>query len=100
MMTDESPVQMTGSMILSLIWTFLVAMILFALAGCSSGGDGSPDTGRMSVSVTDAAVDDASSVVVQFSGVAFKREGESPETVQSLSSSPRQLNLLEYQEGR
>jgi hypothetical protein len=99
MTSDESPVQMTGSMILSLIWTFLVSMILFALAGCSGGG-GSPETGRMSVSVTDAPVDDASSVVVQFSGVAFKREGEAPEAVQNLSPSPRQLDLLQYQEGR
>jgi hypothetical protein len=99
MTSDESPIEMTGSMILSLVWTFVVSMILFALAGCS-GGDGGSDTGRMSVSVTDAPVDDASSVVVQFGGVAFKREGEAPEVVQNLSPSPRQLNLLEYQEGR
>ena len=100
MTIDENPVEMTGSMILSLIWTLVVSMILFALAGCSGGGGGSGDSGRMSLSITDAPVDDASSVVVQFSGVAFKREGESAETVQNLSPSPRQLNLLEYQEGR
>ena len=100
MTTDENPVQMTGSMILSLIWTLVVSMILFALAGCSSGGGDSPGSGRMSLSVTDAPVDDASSVVVQFSGVAFKREGESAEVVQNLSPSTRQLNLLEYQEGK
>jgi hypothetical protein len=100
MTTEENPVEMTGSMILSLIWTFVVSMILFALAGCSGGGGDSPDTGKMSLSVTDAPVDDASSVVVQFSGVAFKREGEAPEVVQNLTPSPRQLNLLEYQEGR
>lgn len=99
-MTHEHPIRMTASMILSLIWTFLVSMILFALAGCSGGG-GSPDqTGRMSLSVTDAPVDDASSVVVQFSGVAFKREGEAPEVVKNLAPSPRQLNLLEYQQGQ
>jgi hypothetical protein len=98
-MHDESPFQMTGSMILSLIWTFVVSMILFGLAGCSGGGS-SGETGRLSLSVTDAPVDDATSVVVQFSGVAFKREGSAPEVVQNLSPSPRQLNLLEYQEGR
>ena len=32
-MSNESPLAMTGSMILSLIWTFLVSTILFALAG-------------------------------------------------------------------
>jgi len=100
-MTHEHPIQITGSMILSLIWTLLVSMILFLLAGCSGGGGGSPgETGRMSLSVTDAPIDDASSVVVQFSGVAFKREGEAPEVVQNLSPSPRQLDLLGYQEGR
>jgi hypothetical protein len=98
MTTDENPVQMTGSMILGLVWTLLVSMIVFVLAGCSGGGGDAPNSGRVSVSVTDAPVDDASSVVVQFSGVAFKREGESAEAVQNLS--PRQLNLLEYQEGR
>jgi hypothetical protein len=98
MTIDENPVGMTGSMILSLIWTLVVSMILFTLAGCSGGSSG--DSGRMSLSITDAPVDDASSVVVQFSGVAFKREGETAETVQNLSPSPRQLNLLEYQDGR
>lgn len=100
MTSDERPVQMTGSMIVSLIWTLVVSMILFALAGCGGGGGGSaPDTGRMSLSVTDAPVDDASSVVVQFSGVAFKREGESADAVRTLSPS-RQIDLLEYQQGR
>lgn len=99
-MTDENPLAVTGSMILSLIWTFLVSMILFALSGCSGGGGGAGETGRMSLSVTDAPVDDASVVAVQFSGVAFKREGEAADVVQNLSPSPRQLNLLEYQEGR
>src|SRR5688572_14088106 len=99
-MTEQHPLQMTGSMILSLIWTFLVSIILFALAGCGGGGGSPEQTGRMSLSVTDAPVDDASSVVVQFSGVAFKREGAAAEVVQNLSPSPRQLDLLEYQQGR
>lgn len=30
---DENEVQMTGSMILSLIWTHLVSLLLFALTG-------------------------------------------------------------------
>jgi hypothetical protein len=37
---------------------------------------------------------------VQFSGVAFKREGSAPELIQNLSPSTRPFNLLEYQEGR
>lgn len=98
-MIDENQVRMTGSFIVSLIWTLLVSTLLFALTGCG-GGDGAPGEGRINVSVTDAPIDDASSVVVQFSGVAFKREGESAEIVRNLSPSVRQLDLLEYQEGR
>lgn len=71
------------------------------LSACSGGGDGGDDaTGRLSLGVTDAPVDDASSVVVQFSGVAFKRAGAAPEAVQNLTPSPRQLDLLQYQGGR
>lgn len=97
-MIDENQVRMTGSLIASLIWTLLVSTLLFALTGC--GGGDSEGEGRIKVSVTDAPIDDASSVVVQFSGVAFKREGEAAEIVRNLSPSVRQLDLLEYQQGR
>jgi len=66
----------------------------FGLAACGSGGGGG-ETGQLSLAVTDAPVDDASSVVVQFRGVAFKRAGSAPETVQNLAPSPRQLDLLQ-----
>jgi hypothetical protein len=82
------------------IKTALVSMVLAGLAACGGGGDDAPQSGKLSLSITDAPVDDASSVVVQFSGVAFKRVGAAAETVQNLTPSPRQLNLLEYQEGR
>ena len=73
--------------------------LMLGLAACSGGGGGSNDTGQLSLGVTDAPVDDASSVVVQFSGVAFKRAGADAERVQNLSPSPRQLDLLQYQGG-
>ncbi|MFC4313467.1 DUF4382 domain-containing protein [Steroidobacter flavus] len=98
-MLDENQVRVTGSIVLGLIWTLLVSTLLFALSGCG-GGDGAPGEGRVKVSITDAPLDDASSVVVQFSGVAFKREGEAAEIVRNLSPSMRQLDLLAYQEGR
>ena len=76
-----------------------VSMML-GLAACSGGGGGeSNGTGQLSLGVTDAPVDDASSVVVQFSGVAFKRAGAEAERVQNLTPSPRQLDLLQYQGG-
>jgi hypothetical protein len=70
------------------------------VAACSGGGGDSGGTGQLSLAVTDAPVDDASSVVVQFNGVAFKRAGSAPEVVRNLAPSPRQLDLLQYQGGR
>jgi hypothetical protein len=75
-----------------------ISMVL--LSACGGSGGGGNDTGRLSLGITDAPVDEASSVVVQFSGVAFKRAGAAPEVVQNLTPSPRQLDLLQYQGGR
>src|ERR1043165_5833751 len=81
--------------------TAVTISIALGLVGCSGGGGGGDnETGPLSLGVTDAPVDDASSVVVQFSGVAFKRAGAAAESVQNLTPSPRQLDLLQYQEGR
>ena len=76
------------------------AISMMLLSACSGSGGGGGETGRLSLGVTDAPVDEASSVVVQFSGVAFKRAGAAPEVVQNLTPSPRQLDLLQYQGGR
>jgi hypothetical protein len=75
------------------------ASLLLTLSACGSGDQGSAD-GQVSLSITDAPIDGATSVVVQFSGVAFKREGAAAEIVENLAPSPRQLDLLQYQEGR
>jgi len=72
---------------------------VLGLAACGGGGGGN-DMGRLSLAVTDAPLDAASSVVVQFHGVAFKRAGAAAETVENLSPAPRQLDLLQYQGGR
>jgi hypothetical protein len=78
----------------------IVSLMLAGLAACG-GGTGSPDAnGRVSLSLTDAPIDDATNVVVQFSGVAFKRAGSAAEIMQNLAPSPRQLDLLQYQQGR
>jgi hypothetical protein len=47
-------VTMTGSIILSLIWTLLVSAMLFALAGCGSAGGDAPSSGLLELSATDA----------------------------------------------
>ena len=76
------------------------AISMMLLGACGGSGGGGGETGRLSLGVTDAPVDEASSVVVQFSGVAFKRAGAAPEVVQNLTPSPRQLDLSQYQGGR
>ncbi len=78
----------------------LVVGLCMLIAACGGGSGGGGDTGRISLAVTDAPLDDARSVVVQFSGVAFKREGSDPERVENLSPSPRQIDLLQFQQGR
>lgn len=79
----------------------LALAAMLTLTACGGGDDAdSPSSGTLKLSITDAPVDDARSVVVQFSGVAFKREGGDAEVVQSLTPSPRQLDLLQYQGGR
>ncbi len=80
--------------------TVVAISMALGVGACSGGGGDSGDTGQLSLAVTDAPVDDASSVVVQFRGVAFKRAGSAPEVVENLTPSPRQLDLLQYQGGR
>src|SRR5688500_12081492 len=76
------------------------AISMMLLGACGGSGGGGGETGRLSLGVTDAPVDEASSVVVQFSGVAFKRAGAAAEIVENLTPSPLQLDLLQYQGGR
>lgn len=78
----------------------IAVLICAAATGCGGSGGGQSAQGELSLSITDAPVDDAMSVVVQFSGVAFKRQGSAAEIVETLTPSARQLDLLEYQEGR
>jgi Domain of unknown function (DUF4382) len=52
------------------------AVMLAALAGCGGGGDSSGDrTGTLRLGLTDAPVDEADAVVVQFTGVELKPAG-------------------------
>lgn len=75
--------------------------VLLLLSACSSNGDSTSDSasGKASLSITDAPVDDATSVVIQFSGVTFKPVGAAQEVVANFGA-PRQLDLLQYQDGR
>jgi hypothetical protein len=66
------------------------ALVLGTLAGCGGEGDGSGDrTGTLRLGVTDAPVDQADAVVIQFTGVelkpaggaAFSRDFATPQTI-------------------
>ena len=70
-------------------YVLALAPALLALGGCSDDGAG---TGKLSLAITDAPVDSATAVVVQFTGVEVKPAGGSSETF--TFDAPRQIDLL------
>src|SRR4051812_29172151 len=91
---------MTSMLHRSARWAFGLGSILL-LAACSggSGGGGKADAGMLKLGITDAPVDVADAVVVQFSGVELKPKDGAPFTVAftggrspSTSSSSRERN--------
>ena len=84
-----------------------LATALMAACGGGSGGtsnDCKPTTGSMKLSVTDAPVDSAEAVWVQFRAVEFKPQGGDA-VMQELkdaqgAAAPRRINLLPLQDGR
>jgi Domain of unknown function (DUF4382) len=79
-----------------------VSLLLAACAG--SDGAGKDPTGSLRLSVTDAPVDEAEAVWVQFRAVEFKPEGGPPvlhELRDGLGApTPRSIDLLPLQDGR
>jgi hypothetical protein len=80
---------------------------LALVAACGGGGgDGSskPKTASLKLSVTDAPVDTAQEVWVQFRAVEFKPAGADPVTQELKDAqgvaAPRRVNLLPLQDGR
>lgn len=78
----------------------LVLGVTALLGACGSGGEATSGTGMVRLAITDAPVDDADAVWVQFSGVAFKREGAPAEFIATPVAATRRINLLDYQQGR
>ena len=74
----------------------LIPAFLFALAGCG-GGDSSTAQGTLSLGVTDAPVDNANRVVVEFTGVSVKPADGEAEVFDF--DTPRQIDLLALQGG-
>ena len=64
------------------------------LAGCSGGGGGDDGgTGTISLAIMDAPVHDATAVVVTFTGVSLKPQGDGP-AIEINFEEPIQLDLL------
>jgi len=59
----------------------LACSTVLALAACGDGSDSGERTGTLKLGITDAPVDVADAVVVQFSGVELKPRGGAPFTV-------------------
>lgn len=68
--------------------------LALTMAGCG-GDDGGSST--LSLSITDAPLDDVTSVWLQFTGVEVKRAGGPPETI--LFDAPKGYDLLTLQNG-
>ena len=74
----------------------LAGAALIALAGCGGGSGGSGQkTGTLKLGITDAPVDVADAVVVQFHGVELKPVNGNAFTV--TFSAPKQIDLLQQQ---
>lgn len=69
------------------------------LAACGGGsGDSAPEYGKINLGVTDAPVDGAEHVVVEFTGVEIKKVGEPGPEVFDFST-PRRIDLLALEGG-
>lgn len=72
----------------------LILSTVFLISACSSGGDNqSPSTGTLSLGMTDGPVENASQVVVTFSGVEVHGAENKEFTLDPAVS----INLLDYQ---
>jgi Domain of unknown function (DUF4382) len=81
----------------------LLALALLALAACSSGNDDrssniAPDSGFLTVALTDAPVDDALEVIVVFTGIELQRGAASSINIDF--DTPRSIDLLSFRDGK
>ena len=67
------------------------------LVACGGGGGSSSGSGSLSVGVTDAPIDSAREVVVQFSSIKLKPAGGAPFTIEF--ESPQSIDLLQQRNG-
>lgn len=87
-------------MLISVTRNLLAAACVISLAACGGGGGGGDDgsssgQGQVSVGVTDAPVDGAERVVVEFTGIELKPKSGAP--IEFNFTPPMQIDLLALQ---
>lgn len=80
-----------------LLWPTMACSALLAACGGGSGSD-EPQYGKITLGVTDAPVDGAAKVVVEFTGVEIKAVGEPGPEIFDFAT-PRQIDLLALEGG-
>lgn len=75
----------------------VLALAASAMLAACGGGGSSGGTGQLTLQVTDAPVDDATAVVVQFTGVELKPAGGNAVSIDY--AAPRTIDLLALQGG-
>lgn len=81
----------------------ILALALLALVACNSGNDDrsssiAPDSGFLTVALTDAPVDDAVEVIVVFTGIELQRGAASSINIDF--DTPRSIDLLSFRDGK
>lgn len=74
-----------------------VPVLLLALSACGGGGGGGSGSGTLSLNITDAPVDSADAVWIEFTGIEIKPADGSSITIDY--AAPKQLNLLALTDG-
>jgi hypothetical protein len=83
----------------SLIHPIYISGLVLLLTACGGGGGGGSSTGTLNLGVTDASVDDAKAVVVEFTGVQLQSAGGNRIDHDFVDEStgdpaPRQIDLM------
>lgn len=87
----------------AILFSALCMVLLLASAGCSDGSSNganstsiAPDSGFVTLGITDAPVDDAAEIVVVVTGVELQRSPESTITINF--DTPKRIDLLRYRD--
>lgn len=75
----------------------VISVLALLTSACGGGGSSGTTDGTFNLAITDAPVDMADQVMVEFTGVEFKPNGGAPRTV--MFATPQRINLMDYRNG-